>query len=166
MINVLCVYSLKSVHVFFSWSSQRWFRISDSFFPRMFVGTCLTSPGSSPQKIYKPLKENTHHKSFLAVISWKNVDMFLFVFLLPTKLSCFFCLVPFLHLFGSHPVQIWKDFSTHFAPSKSDFSFPTNRGGKGLQGAMMQARLDTQYYLQGIFFLEQKSHGELRERWV
>lgn len=98
MINVLCVYSLKSVHVFFSWSSQRWFRISDSFFPRMFVGTCLTSPGSSPQKIYKPLKENTHHKSFLAVISWKNVDMFLFF--VANKIIVFF-------LFGSFFTSFW-----------------------------------------------------------
>lgn len=129
MINVLCVYSLKSVHVFFSWSSQRWFRISDSFFPRMFVGTCLTSPGSSPQKIYKPLKENTHHKSFLAVISWKNVDMFLF-FCCQQNYRVFFVWFLFYIFLVHTRFKYGRIFQHILLPRNPTFPFQPTGGGK------------------------------------
>ena len=155
MINVFCVYSWKSVHVLFSWSSQRWFRISDSLFPRMLVGTFLTSPGSSPQKIYKPLRENAHHKSFLAVISF--LMWIRFCFFCPKQV---FCLGSFFTMiFSSHPLQKWKVFSATYLLPRNPIPFlsnPTGGGNRGLQGAMMPARLDTQYYLQGLVFGNKK----------
>ena len=126
----------------------------------MFVGTFLTSPRSSPQKIYKPLRENAHHKSFLAVISFLMRICFWF-FCCPQNLVFLFGSFFYHVVFSSPPVQKWKDFfGTFFSLEIRLFlSNPTGGGNRGLQGAMMPARLDTQYYLQGIFVGTKRSHG-------
>lgn len=86
-----------------------------------------------------------------------------------SKKILFFFGVPYFFtvIFSSRPVQKWKDFSATFAPLEIRLPFLFNQpgGNRGLQGAMMPARLDTQYYLQWIGFWEQKNPMSLRERW-